>query len=157
MSKKIDINLDEIEALASEGYTVTMICDALNIHRSTAYKNSDIINTIKRGKTKARQKIIKDLMDRSKEDAGATASIFLAKQLKIFDDYFPTAKPKGIKDALSKISNIYEKVSKNELDSIKGDKLIHYLEVYLKGYEASEIEDRLQKIEELLQDEDNKK
>ena len=150
MSKKIDIDLDEIEALASEGYTVTMICDALNIHRSTAYKNSNIINTIKRGQSVARQKIIKDLMDRSKEDAGATASIFLAKQLKIFDDYFPTAKPKGIKDALSKISNIYEKVSKNELDSTKGDKLVHYLEVYIKGYEASELDTRLSKIEGLL-------
>jgi len=150
MSKKIDIDINQLFELASAGYTVTMICDAIGISRSYAYSNKDIKDTIKRGQSVARQKIIKDLMDRSKEDAGATASIFLAKQLKIFDDYFPTSKPKGIKDALSKISNIYEKVSKNELDSTKGDKLVHYLEVYIKGYEASELDTRLSKIEGLL-------
>jgi len=149
MAKNINIDLHQVEQLSSAGYTTTMICDALGVSRSYAYSNKDIKDTIKRGHSLARQKVVNDLMSRSKEDAGATASIYLSKQLKIYDSYFPTSKPKSIKEALNKISSIYESVAKNELESDKGDKLIHYLEIYIKGYEASELESRISKLEEV--------
>jgi len=150
LSKISNIDLNQVYDLASAGYTVMMICDAIGISRSYAYTKKDILDTIKKGHSEARQKVIKDLMSRSKEDASATASIYLSKQLKIFDDYFPTSKPKNIKEAINKIANIYERVSKNELDATKGDKLIHYLEVYIKGYEVSELDARLSKLEGLF-------
>ena len=148
MPKKLNINLEELEALATKGYSVTMCCDAIGINRATAYKNSDIINTIKRGAAKAKQEVIDHLMARSLSDQGATASIFLAKQLKVFDNYFPTSSPIGPADALKKISNIYTAVARNELSEDKGTHLIGYLEKYVKAFEISELETRITALEE---------
>lgn len=149
MAKKIDIDLEELEALAIKGYSISMICNAIGINRSTAYRNSDINNTIKRGRDQAKQKIVNDLMARSESDLSSTATIFLAKQLKVFEDYYPTSTPKSISEALSKIMSIYKSVASNELSSDKADKLIHYLEIYIKAYETNELTKRLEELENL--------
>ena len=148
MAKKLNINLEELEALASKGYSVTICCDAIGITRTTAYNNSYIIDTIKRGTAKAKQKVVDDLMSRSEVDQSSTASIFLAKQLKVFDNYYPTASPKSPTDALNKISNIYTAVSRNELSEEKGNSLVGYLEKYVKAYEVSENTEKIKKLEE---------
>lgn len=148
--KKID--LDQIYDLASRGYSITMIASAMNVSRSTIYGRKEIHDTIKRGSDEARQKIINDLFSRSEADIGATASIFLAKQLKIFEDYYPTSTPKTPKEALTKIGNIYEAVARNELSGDRGDKLIRYLEAYVKAYEINEIDVRVAEIEQQLKE-----
>ena len=144
--KSVDLN--EVKELATKGYNVTMICSAVGISRTKAYQDADIINTIKAGADLARQKVMNDLMNRSEEDQGATASIFLAKQLKLFDEYYPTSTPKTVPEAIQKIQDIYSKVAKNELSSEKADKLVHYLNVYIKAYEVSELESRIILLEE---------
>lgn len=150
MAKKLDVDLEVLEALAAKGYNVTMCCEAVGIERTTAYKHKHIINTIKRGAAKARQKVIDDLMARSEADQSSTASIFLAKQMKVFNEYFPTASPKTPQDALNKISDIYTAVSRNELSEEKGTALIGYLEKYIKAYEVSELEKRLSEVEKAV-------
>ena len=150
MPKKINVDLEQLEALAARGYNTTMCCDAIGINRTTAYKNSYIINTIKAGHTIAKQKVIDDLMARSESDQSSTASIFLAKQVKVFDTYYPTSSPQSPQDALKKISNIFVSVARNELSEDKGNSLIGYLEKYVKAYETTEIEKRISKLEEVL-------
>jgi len=148
MAKKLDINLEELEELASKGYSVEMLCSAIGIAKQTAYNNKYIMDAIRRGHSTAKQKVVNDLMNRSEVDQSSTASIFLAKQLKVFDNYYPTASPKSPTDALNKISNIYTAVSRNELSEEKGTALIGYLEKYVKAYEMSELEKRITKIED---------
>ena len=148
MAKKLNVDLKLVEQLASKGYNVGMICSAVGINRTTAYKNSHIIDTIRKGAELARRKVIDDLMARSESDQSAAASIFLSKQLKVFDDYFTTSKPKNIKEALNRISTIYDIVSKNELSQEKGDKLVGYLNSYIRSFETSELEKRIQALEE---------
>ena len=150
--KDLDINFETIEALAAKGYSVTIICEAIGINRSTAYKNRNIINTIKAGHAQAKQKVIDNLMARSEEDMSATAAIFLSKKLKIWDDYFTTSKPKNVSDAIKRISIIYESVARNELDVDKGTRLVGFLESYIKAFETHELEERLDRIEKLLQE-----
>lgn len=147
MAKKIDVDLDVVYELACKGYNTSMICSAIGIDRSTAYRQRDIINTIKRGAEKAKQDVIDHLMTRSIEDQSATATIFLAKQLKVFDNYFTTSQPKNIQDAIKRIATIYDLVAKNELDQEKADKLVGYLEKYIKAYEVSELEKRIEALE----------
>ena len=142
-----DIDLVQVQDLASKGYNVSMISDALGISRSTAYSNKSINSAIKAGHSTARQKVVNDLMTRSESDISATASIFLAKQLKVFDDYYATSTPKNISEALKKIIDIYKSVANNTLDATKADKLIHYLQAYVKGYEVNELDKRLQELE----------
>jgi len=147
MAKKIDVDLEVVEELAAKGYSVTMICNAVGIDRSTAYKQTNIINTIKRGANKARQDVIDHLMSRSLSDQGATASIFLAKQLKVFEDYFTTSTPKTPTEATQRISQIYNAVAKNELNADKADKLVGYMNSYIKAYEVSELVHRIEALE----------
>ena len=151
MAKKLDIDLDEVYELACKGYNVTMICSAIGITRTTAYNHRDIINTIKKGADKAKQDVVDHLMSRSIEDQSAAASIFLAKQLKVFDNYFTTSKPTNIQDALKRIATIYDLVAKSELDQEKADKLVGYLDKYIKAYETSELEKRIEALESYSQ------
>jgi len=149
--KSDNIDLEEVRTLASKGYNVTMICSAIGMSRSYAYSKKHILDTIKTGADEARQKIMNDLMNRSETDMGATASIFLAKQLKLFDEYYPTSTPKTVKEAMQKIQDIYLKVSRNELSSDKADKLVHYLEVYIKAFEVNDLAIEVEKIKEQLE------
>ncbi len=149
MAKKLDIDIEEVYQLASKGYSVTMICSAIGIDRSTAYKQSHIINTIKRGADKAKQDVVDHLMQRSIEDQGATASIFLAKQLKVFSIPYPTSQPKTPTEATKRISKIYIDVSRGELDEEKGNALVSYLQAYIKSYEVSDLENRITALESL--------
>jgi len=148
MAKKLDVDLVLAEELAAKGYNVTMVCNALGIDRTTAYKHSDIINAIKSGAEKAKQQVIDHLMSRSIADQGATASIFLAKQLKVFDDFFTTASPKSPTEATERIADIYKAVAAGELNQDKGDKLVGYLQAYIKAFEVSEIERRIEALED---------
>ena len=152
MSKKIDIDLPTVKALAVKGYTAAMIFDAIGISHSKGYHDLQIKQAIKEGHSEARQKVVDDLMGRSESDQSPTASIFLAKQLKVFDTYFPTSSPQSPTDALKKISNIYVAVARNELSEDKGTHLIGYLEKYVKAYEVSDLEERIKKLEEVQND-----
>lgn len=148
MAKKLDINLKIVHELARRGFSVSLIADSIGVARSTVYKQRAIRDTIKKGRAEIQKKVIDDLLERSEADVSATASIFLAKQLKVFDIYFPTSKPKSISQALNKIADVYTAYAGNELDGEKADRLIKYLEIYIKGYEATELERRLTALEE---------
>ena len=148
MAKKLDINLDEIYQLALKGYTTSMITSAIGINRTTAYKNRSIIDIIKKGREACKQSVVDKLMSRSNEDT--TALIFLAKQLKIFEQPFTTAKPTSIATATKRITEIFQSVASGELDEDKGNKLVHFLEIFIKAYETSELEDRLSKLEGVI-------
>ncbi len=150
MAKKIEVDLQELEALAAKGYSLTMVCEAVGISTSKAYNDREIVDAIKRGKAIAKQKVVDDLMSRSMEDQSSAASIFLAKKLKIFDDPHPTASPKSADDAAKKIATIYKAVSEGKLDQEKGNYLISFLEKYIKAFETSELEKRVQQLEEAI-------
>ena len=151
MAKKLDIDLEVVKELATKGYNVTMICSAIGISRTTAYEYPNIINTIKAGHDLARQKVLNDLMTRSESDQSSTATIFLAKQLKIFEEYYPTATPKTPEDAIKKIQAIYKAVAGNELNADKANHLVHYLEVYIKAHEVNELQKEVDAIKEMLE------
>jgi len=148
---KVNVDLEQVFELSSKGYNVTMICEAIGISRNYAYTNKDIKYTIKRGMSQARQTVIDNLMSRSVSDLGATASIHLSKALKCFEEYYPTSTPKKPSDVMTKLANIYQAVARNELSAEKGDKLCHYLELYLKSYESNVTEERLIALEENLE------
>lgn len=152
---KIEITpklLQQAEQLAAKGYPTSLISEALGIGRSTIYTKpyQDIIDAIKKGRTAAKMIIIDTLMARSISDMSPTALIFLTKQLKVFDTYFATSKPNSAAEAVGRIAGIYEAVSRNELEADKGDRLVAYLQSYIKGLEVSELEQRLNELEKRL-------
>ena len=149
MAKKIEVDLNTLEALAAKGYTAAMICDAVGISTSKAYNDKEIMAAIRKGKAAAHQKVVDDLMTRASEDPSSAAAIFLAKKLKVFDDPYPTGSPKTPGEAVKKIANIYTAVAKGQLDQEKGNYLISFLEKFIKVFEISELEKRISKLEEV--------
>ncbi len=140
--------INQAEQLASKAYGVAMIADTLGIGVTTCRNNKALKTAIKRGQSEARQKVINDLMARSEGDQSSTAAIFLAKQLKVFDNPFTTATPKTISEAIERVGDIYQAVAVGELDQEKGDRLVGYLDKLIKGFEISDLEKRIASLED---------
>lgn len=151
MAKKIEVDLEQLEALAAKGYTARMCFEAIGISESKGYGDKEIMATIKSGAAKARQKVIDDLMARSEADQSSSASIFLAKQMRIYEEPFPTSTPKSPAEAIKKIGDIYKAVAENRLSGERGTYLIGFIEKYLKAYELSELTERIKALEEKQQ------
>ena len=148
MAKKIEVDLEELETLASKGYNITMCCDAIGISQSKAYKDVQILQAIKRGHASAKEKVLNDLFTRSESDASSASSIFLAKSLGVFNVKYSTTRPKSIIEASERIVKIYEDVAIGVLSDEKGKYLIGFLESYIKSKEIGELEQRITKLEE---------
>ena len=82
MAKKIVIELEKVEALASRGLTVEQVSDCLGIDRKTFYnnrkKNPAIEEAFQRGRSKGIQVIANALWEKAK-DGDNTAMIFYLK------------------------------------------------------------------------------
>lgn len=151
MKSKLNKTLiKDAEKLAERGYSDKAICEALNFSKSSLYSTRylDVLEAIRTKRQEAKDMVMNDLLKRSKEDTSATAAIYLANKLKIFEPSYKTAKPETIKEALIRISEIYEDVADGTLAADKGDKLIGYLSTYVKTFEITELEQRLQTLEE---------
>ncbi len=147
MAKKIEVDLEELEALASKGYNITMCCEAIGISQAKAYADKEIIEAIHRGRAAAREKVLNDLFARSESDSSSAATVFLAKQLGVFNPKYSTTKPKSIIEASERITKIYADVAEGELSEEKGKYLIGFLESYIKSIEVGELEERISKLE----------
>ena len=145
ITKKI---INQAELLASKAYNQIMIADALGVAYRTCSNNKDISEAIKRGKSQARQKVVDDLMARSEADHSSTATIFLAKQLKVFTVPYTTAKPKTIEEASERIIGIYADTASGLIDEERAKYLIGFLESYIKSVEISDLETRIKLLEE---------
>lgn len=148
MAKKIEVDLEELEALATKGYNITMCCEAIGISQSKAYKDVQILQAIKRGHTSAKEKVLHDLFARSEADTSSASTIFLAKSLGIFNPKYSTTRPKTITEASERIIKIYSEVAEGELSEEKGKYLIGFLESYIKSLETGDLENRIKLLEE---------
>lgn len=122
-----------------------MIASALGIGESTTRSNTALKAAIKKGRDTAKCIVVDKLVERSNESD--TALIFLAKQLKVFEDSYTTAKPKNINDAINRIADIYVQASNGDLSIEKADKLIFFLQNYIKAKEVGELESRIEQLE----------
>lgn len=142
--------ISDAKALAAKGYSNSIISDALKIGYNTLWNNEGLRVAIKEGRAEARQRVVDMLMVRSEEDQSSTAAIFMAKQLKVFDDPFTTATPKTAKEAVQRMEDIYQAVAAGELTEEKGTHLIGYLEKYIRAHEVSVLEKRIEALEESI-------
>ena len=140
--------IKQAEQLAGKAYGVAMIADALGVAYGTCFNNSELSEAIKRGQSKARQKIVDDLMTRSENDQSSASSIFMAKQLKIFTVPYTTSSPKTIEEASDRIRKIYTDTASGLIDEERAKYLIGFLESYIKSKEVGDLENRIKFLEE---------
>ncbi len=138
----------QAELLASKAYSVITISDALGIAYGTCFNNGELSEAIKRGQSKARRTVVDHLLKRSEEDQSSTASIFLAKQLKVFTVPYQTATPKNVVEASDRIKQIYTDTASGLIDEERAKYLIGFLESYIKSVEVGNLESRIAILEQ---------
>ena len=152
MSNKKDIDLDFVKDLALSGFTHRQIAKTLNISPTTLYKRTDIMDTIKAAESELRIKVANDIK-KSCESGEVAAQIFLSKRLNLFSVSYKLPQVKTIKAALTQINKINSDLAAGLIPYELAAALIKNLEIYIKGYELSELENRLTKLEEALNEE----
>ena len=155
--KKNTLNYKEIEALAKNGLSNREIAEALNICEKSFYnylkKDTYFTVAIKRGKSYFKQKIRKALLSKATTDKDTTALIFLTKRLGLLkDDGVELISLKSSKDVLKAFETLFNSNVPIEQKSI----LKSILDSYVKSFETLELQERLEKLEELY-DEKHKK
>jgi len=155
--KKNTLNYKEIEALAKNGLSNREIAEALNICEKSFYnylkKDTHFTVAIKRGKSYFKQKIRKALLSKATTDKDTTALIFLTKRLGLLkDDGVELISLKSSKDILKAFETLFNSNVPIEQKSI----LKSILDSYVKSFEILELQERLEKLEELY-DEKHKK
>lgn len=140
--------IEQAEMLAGKAYNISMIADALNVGVNTFHTNKSLKSAIKRGQSQARQKVVDDLMSRSEADQSSTATIFLAKQLKVFTVPYQTSTPKTIEEASDRIRQLYADTASGIIDEERAKYLIGFLESYIKSKEVGDLENRIKALED---------
>ena len=140
--------IDQAELLAGKAYNISMIADALGVGVNTFHTNKSLKSAIKCGQSQARQKIVDDLMTRSKNDQSSASTIFMAKSLKVFTVPYTTATPKTIGEASERIIRIYADTASGLIDEERAKYLIGFLESYIKSKEVGDLENRIKALEE---------
>ena len=144
ITKKI---IDQAEMLAGKAYNISRIADALQVSYSVCTQNEKIKQAIKQGQSKARQTVVDHLMSRSEADQSSTATIFLAKQLKVFTVPYQTSTPKTIQEASDRIKQLYADTASGVIDEERANYLIGFLESYIKSKEVGDLENRIKALE----------
>lgn len=78
---KININMDMVEKLASEGCTVDEIAAYFNVNKSTLYRRKKFLEVYNRGLEKCKMSVRKALYKKGVVNGDTKALIFLAKNL----------------------------------------------------------------------------
>lgn len=145
----IDINLEEVREYTLNGFSHSQTARALNISRSTLYVKSDIMDTIKKAEFELRQQVAKDILS-SSNGGEVTAQIFLSKRLNLFSVSYEMPQVKDMKTALQQINIINQDLASGEIPSELANNLIKNIGLFIKTYESSELEKKLDNLEEKL-------
>jgi len=141
---KIDkLMIETSYTLASSGLNNLQIIEALKISKSAFYKNVDLMDSIKKARSKLREDVSNALLNKATNDKDTTSLIFLAKRLNLFSEEFSIklTTPKSALKSLEDIANA--NISTEHKNSLKG-----IISDYLKAYELTELEERISKLEE---------
>ena len=138
--------LQEVEALAKQGFNNILISQSLNIAVSTLSTNTKLKEAIHRGKLELAKKVTSTILDTL--EANPTNQQLLIKRLCLFTPIVEISKPTNAKEALDNLAA----ATKQYADGVINDNQLRTIEAvsnsYTKGYEVTELEDRITALEE---------
>ena len=145
--KRIDIDLEQVENLASRGLGTTQIARALGVSWSTIDRNrkrsAEFEETIKRGKAKGIAQVTNSLFT-SATDGNVTAQIF----------YLKNQDAKTWKD---RVENVHATINLNDVLSGAKDRLHGYSTDRLKAKEINPLPTTSKEMNSLVINQTNKK
>ena len=142
-------NLEELEQLSKNGLSNIEIALSLNISEKTFYnymkKFTAFTVAIKKGRESFKNSIRSALLEKATKDKDTTSLIFLSKRLSLFkNDEVGNTRLKDSKDTLKAFELLYNSnLPLEEKNSLKA-----ILDSFTKNYEVTELEKRLDELEE---------
>jgi len=146
--------LQQCKELASTGLTNKQIALAINISAITLSKNRKLVKSIQDGKLELAKTITKSILANLDENQDR---LFIAKRLNLFSPQINIKKATTAKEALENLSTAIKQFGDGEINESQLRTLEATTNSFIKGFEVLEIEERLKKLEEVLEDEDHKK
>lgn len=147
--KENDFDLEELEHLSQNGLSNIEIALSLNISEKSFYnymkKFTAFTVAIKKGRETFKSSIRSALLDKATKDKDTTALIFLTKRLSLFkNDEVSNVKLKDSTDTLKAFELLYNSnLPLEEKNSLKA-----ILDSFTKNYEITELEKRLNELEQ---------
>jgi len=155
LKKKITPKLiADAKDLSLKGFSHTQIMKCTGISRTAFYADANLLNTIYKSEAELRKKI-SDAPVSKIEDGSETSIIYLAKRLSLFHTSYVMPQIKSTKTALEQISRINSDLASGILPPELATSLIKNIEVFLKAFDASELEQRLTALEEIKESNSN--
>lgn len=135
-----------VESLSEQGFNNILIGQALGIAVTTLSTNTKLKEAIQRGKLKLSEKITSSILETM--EANPSTQQLLVKRLCLFNPIIKIKKPTNAKEALGNLAI----ATKQYVDGLINESQLRTIEVvsnsYTKGYEATELEERITELEE---------
>ncbi|MBT5934981.1 hypothetical protein [Sulfurimonas sp.] len=145
-----DKMIQKAQRLSELGLNEKQISESLGISYSTFQRNKEYFEeSLKKGKSLLRERITTKLLEKV-DEGSETSLIFISKRLGLFNTSMGTTKaPKAINEAIVELANVYEATALGDITELQGDKFTSMLLNIIKSLETVELEDRINKLEEV--------
>ena len=145
-----DKMIQKAQRLSELGLNEKQISESLGISYSTFQRNKEYFEeSLKKGKSLLRERITTKLLEKV-DEGSETSLIFISKRLRLFNTCMGTTKaPKAINEAIVELANVYEATALGDITELQGDKFTSMLLNIIKSLETVELEDRINKLEEV--------
>ncbi len=138
--------ITQCKDLSSQGFSNIMISKSLNIAIATLSKNRKLVQSIQEGKQDLATRVTKSILDSLDESQDR---LFIAKRLNLFNPQINIKKPSNAKEALNNLSTAIKQYADGEINESQLRTIEAVTNSYVKAYEATELEERIQALEKL--------
>ena len=138
--------IQEVQDLAEQGFNNILIGQSLNIATQTLSTNKELKEAIQKGKMVLAKKITSSILDTLENTP--TNQQMIVKRLCLFTPIVDIQKPTNAQEALNNLSVATQQYSKGEINESQLRTIEAVSNSYVKGYELTELESRITKLEE---------
>ena len=139
--------IEQAGDLASQGFNNIMIAQVLSISAGTLSRNTQLTQSLQLGRLELAKRITETVLDTLIDNP--TMQQTLVKRLCLFNPVVEIVKPTTAKQALANLAT----ATKQYADGLINESQLRTIEAvsnsYVKGHEVTDLEARIQKLEEL--------
>jgi len=137
--------------LAGTGYNNVSIAQVLEISTSTLRNNKSLKSVLLKNRATLKEKISKAVI-KNVEDGETTTALSLAKRYSLFSTDYTLSRPKTTKQALAQITKINQDTASGEIPIELAQFLIKNALSFIKALETVDHNERLERIEKLIEE-----
>ncbi|HIQ28344.1 MAG TPA: hypothetical protein EYH42_07575 [Sulfurovum sp.] len=139
--------IEEVQELAEQGFNNILISQSLNIATQTLSTNKELKEAIQRGKMILAKKVTSSILDTLENTP--TNQQMLVKRLCLFIPIIDIQKPTNAQEALNNLSVATQQFADGEINESQLRTIEAVSNSFIKGYELTELEERVAKLEEM--------